>query len=352
MKRVVRATLVAIVYLAVGPALIRLASVWDLLLPSNLVFIALVGLAATGLVLIMGYSGQVSLGHAAFYGIGAYSTAIFVADYGLSPFVAMLAGMAISAVAAAALGRAIFRLRGHFLAMATLAFGLFFFYFLTFASDLTGGNAGHGGIPKLAIGSWYAVTEERMFLLVWAVLGMGLLIASNLIRSGIGRALRATGTSEVAAASSGVNVVHIKVGVFVIGAMYASLAGSLYAHYVTYIAPDAFGLLANIEMLVIATLGGLGTIWGGLVGAAFIEMLTEVTRAVVPRFVEGATGSYETVAYGVALVVVLVVFNKGIADSVIDAVKRWRGHRPAEPRPPADEDEPTGAAQPSSEAAW
>lgn len=339
MKRLGRTLLGAAVFLAAGPALIWLAEAWGLLLPSNLVFIALVGLATTGLVLIMGYSGQVSLGHAAFYGIGAYSTAILVGDYGWSPFAAMLAGMALSALAAAALGRAVFRLRGHFLAMATLAFGLFFYYFLTFASDLTGGNAGHGGIPKLAIGSWYAVTEARMFLLVWVVLGLGLLVASNLIRSGTGRALRATGTSEIAAASSGVNVVRVKVGVFVIGALYASLAGSLYAHFVTYIAPDAFGLLANVELLVVATVGGLGTIWGGLVGAAFIEMLTEGTRAVVPKFVEGATGSYETVAYGLALVVVLVAFNKGIADAVIERFRRERGRpEPEAPTAMAEED--------------
>lgn len=338
MKRVGQTLLGAVAFLAAGPALIWLATAWELLLPSNLVFIALVGLATTGLVLIMGYSGQVSLGHAAFYGIGAYSTAILVGDHGWSPFAAMLAGMALSALAAAALGRAVFRLRGHFLAMATLAFGLFFYYFLTFASDLTGGNAGHGGIPKLAIGSWYAVTEARMFLLVWVVLGLGLLAASNLIRSGTGRALRATGTSEIAAASAGVNVVRVKVGVFVIGALYASLAGSLYAHYVTYIAPDAFGLLANIELLVVATVGGLGTIWGGLVGAAFIEMLTEGTRAVVPTFVEGATGSYETVAYGLALVVVLVAFNKGIADAVIERFRRERGRpEPEAPFTMADE---------------
>lgn len=293
----------------------------DLLVVADLVFIGLSALAATGLVLIMGFSGQVSLGHAAFYGIGAYSTAILTVDYGLSPFVAMAVGLAISAVVAAALGRAVFRLRGHFLAMATLAFGLFFFYFATFASDLTGGNSGRGGVPKLAIGPWYATTDRRMFVLVWVLLGIALLVARNLADSGVGRALRATGSAEIAAASSGVNVVRMRVGVFVVGAMYASFAGSLYAHYVTFVSPGAFGLLTSVELLVIATVGGLGSIWGGLVGAVFVTLLAEVTRNVVPRFVSGATGSYELVAYGAALVVVLVVFKQGLADAVR---QRWR----------------------------
>ncbi|MDQ3474892.1 MAG: branched-chain amino acid ABC transporter permease [Actinomycetota bacterium] len=317
----IRALAAGLVFLAVGPLLLVFAESVPFLLASNLVVFALFALAATGLVLIMGFSGQVSLGHAAFYGIGAYSTAILTADAGWSPLLALLAGMVVSGLVAAVLGRAVFRLSGHFLAMATLAFGLFFFYLISFL-DVTGGNGGRGGIPKLALGSFEVLTDERMFLLVWVLLGIGILVARNVVRSATGRALRATGSSEVAAACSGVNIVRAKVGVFVVGALYASLAGSLYAHWVTYIAPDAFGLLTSIEFLVIATVGGLGTVWGAVVGAAFVVGISELTREVVPLFVEGATGSYETVAYGAALILVLVVFHKGIADAVLDAVRR------------------------------
>lgn len=316
----VRYALVVGAFVATGLLLLA-GTATSLLVVADLVFIGLLAIAATGLVLIMGFSGQVSLGHAAFYGIGAYSTAILTVGYGQSPFVAVIVGMVVSSIVAAALGRAVFRLRGHFLAMATLAFGLFFFFFCTFATDLTGGNGGLAGVPRLAFGPWYVTTDRRMFVVVWVVLGVGLLIARNLTASAVGRALRATGSAEIAAASCGVNVVRMRMGVFVVGALYASFAGSLYAHFVTFVSPGAFGLLTSVELLVIATIGGLGSIWGGLVGAVFTTLLAETARSVVPRFVSGATGSYEIAAYGAALVVVLVVFKQGLADAV---AQWWR----------------------------
>lgn len=310
--------LAAAAFVAAGAVLLAVAQWTRLLVDADLVFLTFLAIAATGLVLIMGFGGQVSLGHAAFYGIGAYTSAILTVDVGVPPPLALLIGVALSGLLAAALGRAVFRLQGHFLAMATLAFGLFFFYAVTFAADLTGGNTGRGGVPRLAVGPWSITTDLRMFVFAWAVLGVGLLVARNLASSGIGRALRATGASEIAAASSGVNVVRMRVGVFVVGAMYASVAGSLYAHHVTFVSPGAFGLLTSIELLVIATVGGLGSVWGGVVGAVFVTLLAETTRAVVPRFFDGATGSYELVAYGVTLVLVLVVFRRGIADVIGD----------------------------------
>lgn len=320
----VRLALGAAAFLAAGLALLAATRAVPFLLPANLVFLTLLAIAATGLVLIMGFAGQVSIGHAAFYGIGAYATAIGTADLGLPPFVALLAGLAVSAAAAAALGRAVFRLSGHFLAMGTLAFGLFFFYLLTFAQGITGGNAGKGGIPDLAFGTFYVTTDTRMFGVAWVVLGLGILVARQIVDSPTGRALRATGSSEVAAACCGVNVVRAKVGVFVLGAVYAALAGSLYAHAVSYIAPDAFGLLASVQLLVIATVGGLRSVWGGLVGAVFVTLVSEGMREVVPLVVRGASGPYEIVAYGVLLVLVLVAFRRGIADAVGDALSRRR----------------------------
>lgn len=313
-----------VVFLALGLGLLAATEVVGFLLPTNLLFLTLLAIAATGLVLTMGFAGQVSIGHAAFYGIGAYATAIGTADLGLPPFVALLLGLGVSAAVATVLGRAVFRLHGHFLAMGTLAFGLFFFYSLTFARGVTGGSAGKGGIPDLAFGTFYVTNDTRMFVVAWLVLGLGVLVARQIVDSPTGRALRATGASEVAAACSGVNVVRAKVGVFVLGALYASLAGSLYAHAVSYIAPDAFGLIASVQLLVIATVGGLRSVWGGLVGALFVTLVSEGMREVVPFFVEGAAGPYEIVAYGVLLVVVLVAFRKGIADAVADALARRR----------------------------
>jgi branched-chain amino acid transport system permease protein len=309
-------------FVLAGPLLQAVSRVVPFLTGANLVFTALTAIAATGLTLIMGFAGQVSLGHAAFYGIGAYATAILTVDAGLPPGAAILAGMVVAGLAAAAVGRAVFRVRGHFLAMATLAFGLIFFYVAGHFASLTGGNAGRGGIPKLAIGAWYAITDARMFLLAWAVLVVGVALARNIVTSRTGRALRAIASSEVAAACSGVDVVRAKTSVFVVGALYASLAGSLYAHYVTYIAPDAFGLLTSISFLVVATVGGLGSVWGAAAGAVFVVMLTELTRDVVPRFVSGATGSYEITAYGLVLVLVLLLARRGIAGSITAAWQR------------------------------
>jgi branched-chain amino acid transport system permease protein len=333
----------AVLFVLAGVALLASTDLVPFLLPTNLVFLTLLAIAATGLVLIMGFAGQVSIGHAAFYGIGAYATAIGTADLALPPFLALLLGLAVSAAVAAVLGRAVFRLSGHFLAMGTLAFGLFFFYLLTFAQGVTGGNAGKGGIPDLAFGTFYVTSDTRMFGVAWLVLGLGILVARQIVDSPTGRALRATGASEVAAACSGVNVVRAKVGVFVLGALYASLAGSLYAHAVSYIAPDAFGLIASVQLLVIATVGGLRSVWGGLVGALFVTLVSEGMREVVPLVVSGAAGPYEIVAYGGLLVVVLVAFRKGIADAVGDLLAR----RPGGPVPLADGGQPTPTTEPA-----
>jgi branched-chain amino acid transport system permease protein len=308
-------------FVLAGPALLALAGQVPFLTSGRLVFLAITALAAVGLCLIMGFAGQVSLGHAAFYAVGAYASGILTAGYGVPPIVALLAGMVLAGAAAAGVARAVFRVSGHFLAMATLAFGLILYYSLGHFRTVTGGNAGRGGIPKLAIGSWEATTDTRMFLLCWALVVLGVLVARNVVDSRTGRALRATGASEVAAGCCGVNVVRAKVGVFVLGALYAAVAGSLYAHYVTYIAPEEFGLLKSIQFLVVATVGGLTSVWGGPVGAVVLVLLTEASREAIPLFVEGATGPYELTIYGLVLVVVLLLFNRGIAGGIAHA---WR----------------------------
>jgi branched-chain amino acid transport system permease protein len=248
---------------------------------------------------VMGFAGQVSLGHAAFYGVGAYALALLTVEQGWPPAAALLAGVVIAAALAALLGVAVLRVQGHFLGMATLAFGLMFFFFAR-GSELTGGNQGIGGIPPL-------FGDEATFLLVWGVLAVGVVVAHNLVHSRSGRALRALGASEVAAATCGVDVARAKVAVFVIGAAYASVAGSLYAMYVTYISPDAFGVLVSLQFLVMAVVGGLRTVWGATVGAVGVVALTELSREAVPLVFADAAGSYEIVAYGLALVLVLLV---------------------------------------------
>ncbi|MCS7275538.1 MAG: branched-chain amino acid ABC transporter permease [Dehalococcoidia bacterium] len=321
----------------VGVLLMPIADALPFLTRANLVVFALHGIAAMGLTLVMGFAGQVSLGHAAFYGVGAYTTALLTAKVDWHPLLAMAAGAVIAAVLAALLGRIVFRLRGHFLAMATLAFGLVFYVVMRSWDSLTGGNQGTGGIPDFTLGPLRFDSDTSMYLLAWAVLLLGLIAARNLLSSRPGRALVAMGSSEVAAASVGIDVARTKMAVFALGAVYASVAGSLYAHYVTYVSPESFGLLPSLRFLVISTVGGIDSVWGAPLGSAVVVLLTEGTRELVPRFVSGATGSYEIVAYGLALVLVLLFLPRGLAGGAALLVRRaaeWAGTR-RQPAPTA-----------------
>lgn len=307
-----------------GPLLLLAAESIPFLNATQLVFTAIVALAATGLGLVMGLAGQASLGHAAFYGIGAYSTAILTVEHGWSPWLAMAAGAAIAGAVAALVARSVFRAVEHFLAMATLAFGLIFVVAIQHFDDLTGGNGGRGGIAKLSVFGVELTDASRMFHLVWAVLVLGVLLARNLVHSRAGRALRALGESPVAAACCGVNVVRFKVSVFVLAGVYGALAGSFYAHQVTYVSPEEFGLQRSIEFLIVVVVGGLTSSWGAAVGAFVLLFVTETSRDVVPRFVDGATGPYELTVYGLLLVVVLIAFSHGIAGTV---TRLWQRRR-------------------------
>jgi branched-chain amino acid transport system permease protein len=328
MSRGVRRTIGLAAFLAAGPLLVWLVPYIGFLGPANLVILGFSALAATGLTLIMGFAGQISLGHAAFYGIGAYAVTLLTVKSGWAPGTALLAGLAMAAAAAAILGIAILRVRGHFMAMATLAFGLIFYFFVR-GSEFTGGNQGIGGIPSLSIFGTEMTGDTSMFLFTWAVLAVGILIAANIIDSRSGRALRAMGSSEVAAQCCGIDVARLKVSVFVLGALYASLAGSLYATYISYTSPEAFGVLASIQFLVISVVGGLRSVWGAPIGAFFMILLSEGSRDVVPMFFEGATGSYETVAYGAALALVLLLLPQGLAGGLRDVVRRVASARVA-----------------------
>lgn len=311
-------------FLAAGPLLLWAASTFlPFLSGTNLVFIGFSALAATGLTLIMGFAGQISLGHAAFYGVGAYAVAVFTVKAGWAPLPALLAGLVIAGLLAAALGVAVLRIRGHFLAMATLAFGLIFFFFVR-GWEYVGSNQGLGGIPVVSIGPWEFGEIEPTFLITWVILGIGILLAHNLVNSRVGRSLRAMGASEVAAAASGIDVRRAKVSVFVIGALYAALAGSLYAFFVTFINPDPFGVLVSVQFLVISVIGGLRSVWGAVAGAIFVVALTEASRDIVPRFFDRAAGSYEIVVYGLALIIVLLTLRQGIAGAIEDLLRRGR----------------------------
>ncbi len=311
------------------------------------VLMGIMAIATLGLTILMGYAGQISIGQAAFFGIGAFSSAVLTTKAGMAPVLALLIGIAISAALAWVVGLAIFRVSGHYLALATIAFGLVL-GFLARQLDITGGASGIFGVPRLAVGPVYLRSDLAMYYLVATLLFLALVIARNLTRSMYGRSLLAIGDSEIAAASSGLDTARHKRAAFVLAAVLGSLAGSLQAHWITFVDYHTLDLILSIQILIMATIGGLGTVWGAPVGAFIVISLSQAAKETLPRFFPNIGGQYEIIVYGVALILVLLFLPRGVAGSVA-AWRPWRrrgkphggGSRPSEPS--SDDHERMGA---------
>lgn len=233
-------------------------------------------LAAIGLNLLMGFAGQVSLGHAGFMGIGAYAVAIGPAYLGISSFVAIWIGALIAGLLALLVGRPILRLKGHYLAVATLGFGFLIALALTNEASWTGGPDGMG-VAKLDVFGWRVRGVQTWYWISAAMLLIGILVAQNIMSSSTGRALRAIHDSDLAAQVSGVSVSTQKLKIFTISAVYASLAGSLLAFVNGHITPDSTsGFLRSVELVTMVVIGGMGSIAGSIVGAAILILLPQL----------------------------------------------------------------------------
>jgi branched-chain amino acid transport system permease protein len=274
-----------------------------------------------GLNLLMGYAGQVSLGHAAFYGIAAYTTGILTAKFHWPVAAGIAAGIALVLVVAAGIAVPTLRLRGHYLAMGTLGFGVIVYIVLNEATGLTGGPSGLTGIPKLTIAGFPVATDLGFYYVVWGTALLLFLLAQNLVRSRLGRALRAIHTSETAAAVLGVDTERYKIGVFILSALYAAVAGALYAHYVSFVSPGSFGFHASIQFVTMVVLGGMGSLWGAVAGAVFLTALPEVLRAIE---------DYDILLYGGLLILCMIFLPGGLAEGTERLVRALRpGRRPA-----------------------
>jgi branched-chain amino acid transport system permease protein len=293
---------------AVGVILIRLFVANDYYF-TLLNIIGINTLLVVGLNLLLGYAGQISLGHAAFFGLGAYTTGILTATYGVSPWLALPAGLVVSGVAAFLVGVPALKLKGYYLAMATLGFGIIVSIFFNQAQHLTGGPSGLSGIPSLDLFGYTLDSPERMFLLIWPVLGVILLLSANLVNSRLGRSLRALHDSEAAAQSLGVNTSRAKLLIFVWSALYASLAGSLYAHTLNFIAPTSFNFMFSIKLVTMVVVGGMASVWGSLLGAAVLTILPELLAVF---------HDYEIVIFGVILMVVIIFLPRGLVRGILD----------------------------------
>ncbi|QND72663.1 branched-chain amino acid ABC transporter permease [Tardiphaga robiniae] len=258
--------------------------------------------AAIGLNILMGKAGQVSLGHAGFFGIGAYAVAIGPTHLGVPSLAALLLGCLLSALLAFLVGRPILRLKGHYLAIATLGFGVLVALVITTESRWTGGPDGMS-VMKLTLFGWRASGSDTWYWITGGLLLAGTWIALNLDETPTGRAFRALHDSEIAARVTGVNVNRFKLQAFVIAAVYASLAGSALALMNGFVNPDQAGFLHSIELVTMVVLGGLGSVLGSIVGAAVLIMLPQVLTV----FQE-----YENLLLGAIIIVSMIFMREGI----------------------------------------
>jgi len=277
-----------------------------------MVFVGIYSLVAVGLCLLMGYAGQISLGHASFFGLGAYVSGVITARYGVNPWFCMLLGMVVSGGVAFIIGAPSLRLRGHYLAMATLAFCIIITVIFNESIAFTGGPDGLAFIPGISIMGYALDSVVKYYFFVWSVVLMVLLLCLNIIQSRVGRALRSIHGSELAASAVGVNVAKYKIYVFVLSAVVASVAGSLYAHYLNFINPASFDLFVSIKLLIMIILGGIHSLWGAILGAVLITFLSYEWL----HYFEEA----EVMVYG-AIVLIIVIFLPGGVVSIPEKVR-------------------------------
>jgi len=271
------------------------------------VFVGIHTLLAVALNLLLGYAGQISLGQAAFFGLGAYASGILTATHGENPWLAMALVAAAVGILAFIIGFPILKLKGHYLAMATLGFGIIVYIAFNEAVELTGGPSGFPGIPNLSLGDFTFDSDFKNYYLIWGITLLTILLAVNLVNSRIGRALRAIHDSEVAARVMGVNVRVLKVQIFTLSAVISSVAGSLYAHTMTFVSPTSFGFNFSVELVTMVIIGGLGSIYGSFLGAALLTLLPEILRAFQ---------DYDIIVYGLLLIFMTMFMPGGLVRGV------------------------------------
>jgi branched-chain amino acid transport system permease protein len=297
------------------PLLLLALLVFPFVAPGSIVgvgvYALIYALAALGLSLLMGLAGQVSLGQAGFFAIGAYTQAVLVTKYDVNALLASVCAVAVTMLAALLVGLPLLRLRGHYLALATLGFGIIVSV-LAAESAFLGATSGIYGIPKPEANgrSYDSVTEY--FLLLTPVVVLALLLARNIVESRLGRALGAVNDSEVAAESLGVNTFRLRVQVFVLAAAYASVAGTAFAHWIAVVNPNTANFPLSVKFLLMAVLGGLGTVYGAVVGAFAVEGLDEGLRRVIPELVPGAVGEVQLIGFGIALTAIMIFLPGGL----------------------------------------
>jgi branched-chain amino acid transport system permease protein len=259
-----------------------------------------------GLNLLIGFAGQISLGHAGFLGIGAYASAVLPTHFGWPPLLALAAGALVTGLLAALVARPIFKLKGHYLAMATLGLGIIINIVLRNESAFTGGPDGMP-VPPMGLMGWELSGDKHWYWVVALILSISVWASLNLIDSPFGRALRALHGSEVASQVAGVNVVRYKVSIFVISAVFASVMGSVTAHYVGFVTPNYADFFHSIELVTMVVIGGMASVYGSVVGAVLLTALPQALASF-----EG----WETVVFGMILLLCMIFMPKGLVPTL------------------------------------
>ncbi len=313
-------------------AIVAVAALAGLVLSDNYflrigTYIAIYSIVTIGLNLLFGNAGQISLGHAGFFAIGAYGTAVLSKNFGV-PFLAALVCAAVMAgLIGVLVGYSALRLRGNYLAMATLAFGLIV-YGLLEEVDYVGATSGIVGIPPISIFSLKLTEPRDIYWFAWVVVAVIYLISLSLLSSRVGRALMAIREDEVAASTMGIDVARYKIQVFAISACYAGIAGGIYAAYMGIINPFSFTADLSITLLIMIVVGGLGSVPGSILGVAILEILPEFARE---------WENFRLTGYGLLVIVLIVFAPRGLA-GFIGSLSDWLGRfKPNPARSPVAE---------------
>ncbi|MDN3921420.1 branched-chain amino acid ABC transporter ATP-binding protein/permease [Roseateles violae] len=293
---------------------------------TQLNYIGMFALVSLGLVLLTGVGGLTSFGQAAFVGLGAYTTALLSTRYGLSPWLGLAAGLAITVVVALVLALLTLRMSGHYLPLATIAWALSLNY--TAANmEFLGKYDGVLGLPALQLFGLSLADGRALYYLIWVIAVLAAIGVANLLDSRPGRAIRALNGATTMAEAMGVSTFRYKVVIFVLAAMLAAVSGWLFAHFQRTVNPSPFGLKMGIEYLFMAVVGGVGTVWGAFVGAGVFKIIEDQLKELLPALL-GGSGNYEIIVLGIVLVLIIKYAPKGLWPYVVAASARWFPARP------------------------
>jgi branched-chain amino acid transport system permease protein len=273
-------------------------------------YIGLYAIVALGIVLLTGVAGQVSFGQAAFVGLAAYTSGMLTTHYAQSPWLGLFVGVAITLAVAYLLGFITLRMSGHYLPVATIAWGMSLYY-LFGNSESLGLFTGFGNIPAIKIFGMEIKSERSFYWLVWLAVLASVWLSLNILNSRSGRAIRALKGRGIMAESVGVDTARMKISVFLYAAFLAAIAGWLYAHFQRYVNPTSFSLNWGVEFLFMAVVGGAGYVWGAVLGAALITLLKHSLQSILPKLL-GQEGNFELVVFGLLIVLLLQKAPEGL----------------------------------------